>query len=77
MKANIYNGLVQLKKYRFPLELPLSATQLFERSLIEFVQRLFTNIVKWRELNKGGHFVALEEPQLVSEMIHDFFSELK
>jgi pimeloyl-ACP methyl ester carboxylesterase len=65
------------QKIQVPFGVALSATQLFERPPIEFVQRLFTNIVKWRELNKGGHFVALEEPQLVSEMIHDFFIELK
>jgi len=59
-----------------PFGAALSATQLFERPPIEYVRRFFTNIIKWKELHAGGHFVALEEPELISRTIQEFFDEL-
>lgn len=34
------------------------------------------NIVRWTEMPRGGHFAAMEEPQLLLEDIRAFFSEL-
>jgi len=35
------------------------------------------NIIRWRELPRGGHFPAMEEPQLLAEDICDFFRMLR
>lgn len=35
------------------------------------------NIVRWTEMPQGGHFAALEEPELLLEDIRAFFRELK
>jgi epoxide hydrolase len=34
------------------------------------------NIVRWVDLDRGGHFLALEEPQLLAEELGTFFSEV-
>jgi epoxide hydrolase len=34
------------------------------------------NIVRWVDLDRGGHFLALEEPQLLVDEIRTFFSGL-
>lgn len=31
------------------------------------------NIVQWREHDRGGHFAALEEPELLAQDLRDFF----
>lgn len=59
-----------------PLGVSLTATQSHERPPKEYVERLFPNIVFWKELNTGGHFVATENPQLVAKHIQEFFNML-
>jgi len=31
------------------------------------------NVQRWTEMSKGGHFAALEEPQLLAEEVRAFF----
>ena len=35
------------------------------------------NIVRWREMKAGGHFAAMEEPQLFAEDVCAFFSTVR
>ena len=35
------------------------------------------NIVRWTEMPKGGHFAALEEPDLLVDDVRAFFGELR
>ena len=49
----------------FPKEIP--------RISRRWAERRFTNIVQWREHERGGHFAALEQPQLVIADIRDLF----
>ncbi|KKO53640.1 epoxide hydrolase family protein [Paenibacillus sp. DMB20] len=62
---------------RVPHGVSLTATQAHERPPREYVERLFPNIVSWEELNKGGHFIAAEDPRLVADHIRTFFRRLK
>jgi pimeloyl-ACP methyl ester carboxylesterase len=41
----------------------------------EFAER-FYNIRSWTEMPRGGHFLAMEEPQLLADDIRKFFSSL-
>jgi pimeloyl-ACP methyl ester carboxylesterase len=41
-----------------------------------FVERLY-NVVRWTEMPRGGHFAAIEEPQLVADDIEAFFARLE
>ena len=40
----------------------------------EFAERSY-NVRRWTEMPRGGHFAALEEPQLLAEDIRAFFRE--
>jgi pimeloyl-ACP methyl ester carboxylesterase len=60
-----------------PLGVALTATQPTERPPREYVERLFTDIRHWIELPRGGHFIALEEPELVAASLRDFFRPLR
>ncbi len=47
-----------------------------ERPPREFAERSY-NVQRWTEMPRGGHFAALEEPQLLAEDIRAFFRELR
>jgi pimeloyl-ACP methyl ester carboxylesterase len=42
----------------------------------EFAERSY-NIHRWTEMPRGGHFAALEEPELLVDDIRAFFRELR
>jgi pimeloyl-ACP methyl ester carboxylesterase len=52
----------------FPKELPRPPRSLAERGL---------NIVRWTEMPRGGHFAAMEQPELLAEDVRAFFRELR
>jgi pimeloyl-ACP methyl ester carboxylesterase len=52
---------------KFPNELPTPPRSYIEKSF---------NIQRWTELSKGGHFAAMEQPQLLADDITAFFAEL-
>ena len=62
---------------RVPTGVALTATQPFERPPREYHERLFPDTRRWAELGRGGHFVALEEPELLAEHIRTFFRPLR
>jgi pimeloyl-ACP methyl ester carboxylesterase len=62
---------------RVPLEVSLTAAQSFERPPREYVERLYPDIRRWIELPRGGHFIALEETELLAEVICAFFRPLR
>ncbi|OZB90124.1 epoxide hydrolase family protein [Paenibacillus sp. XY044] len=43
----------------------------------EWAERTYTNIQRWTELPRGGHFAAFEEPELLAEEIRAFFRPLR
>jgi pimeloyl-ACP methyl ester carboxylesterase len=53
---------------RFPRELPTPPRSWVERSF---------NVARWTEMPKGGHFAAMEQPQLLAEDIRAFFRPLR
>ena len=40
-----------------------------------YVERLF-NLVHWTEMEKGGHFAALEQPSSLIKDIQDFYKKV-
>ena len=40
-----------------------------------YVNRIF-NVVRWTKMPKGGHFAALEEPELLIKDIKSFFKKI-
>jgi pimeloyl-ACP methyl ester carboxylesterase len=51
--------------------------QAIERPPREHVERVWADLRQWDELERGGHFVALEEPELLVESIRRFFRPLR
>jgi pimeloyl-ACP methyl ester carboxylesterase len=52
----------------FPREIPIPPRELAERGL---------NIARWTTMPRGGHFAAMEQPQLLAEDVQAFFRELR
>jgi len=42
----------------------------------EWAERFF-NVQRWTEMPSGGHFAALEEPELLAYEIREFFRPLR
>ena len=53
--------------------IPARRPQLAARSL---AARTFTDIRRWTRMSKGGHFAALEQPELLAADIIAFFAGL-
>jgi len=68
-----------LPKENLPLKVP-TAVALFPKEYLEwaprsYVERIY-NIQRWTEMPKGGHFAALEQPDLLVKDIRDFVKSL-
>jgi len=69
-----------LPKEDLPLKVP-TAVALFPKEYLEwaprsYVERIY-NIQRWTEMPKGGHFAALEQPDLLVKDIREFAKNLK
>ncbi|HZP86541.1 MAG TPA: epoxide hydrolase [Burkholderiales bacterium] len=42
-----------------------------------FAQKMYTNIQRWTTQKKGGHFAALEQPEVLAHEIREFFRPLR
>lgn len=47
--------------------------ELGQRAPREWVERVYTDIRHWTEFDHGGHFLALEEPELLAADLREFF----
>jgi microsomal epoxide hydrolase len=61
------------------IEVP-TGVAIFSKDLVpaprQFAERFF-NVQRWIEMPRGGHFAALEEPELLAEDIRAFFRPLR
>ena len=69
-----------LPKEDLPLKVP-TAVALFPKEYLEwaprsYVERIY-NVQRWTEMPKGGHFAALEQPDLLVKDISEFAKSLK
>jgi len=69
-----------LPKEDLPLKVP-TAVALFPKEYLEwaprsYVERIY-NVQRWTEMPKGGHFAALEQPDLLVKDIREFAKFLK
>jgi pimeloyl-ACP methyl ester carboxylesterase len=42
-------------------------------ALLQAWAERFFNVKRWTEMPKGGHFAALEEPELLAQDMREFF----
>ena len=52
----------------FPKEIAMPPRELAERGL---------NITRWTVMPRGGHFAAMEQPELLAQDIREFFHTLR
>ncbi len=69
-----------LPREHLPLKVP-TAVALFPKEYLEwapksYVERIY-NIKRWTEMPKGGHFAALEQPDLLVKDIREFAKLIK
>jgi pimeloyl-ACP methyl ester carboxylesterase len=43
----------------------------------EWIERAYADLKRFTEMPKGGHFAAMEEPELLAEDIRSFFLPLR
>ena len=65
-----------------PLEIELPvAVSAFPREILptprKWAERNFKNLIHWGEMDKGGHFAAWEQPELLSEEVRTGFRSLR
>ena len=64
---------------RQPSTTPMGVA-VFPRELARGVRRLAerkANIVHWAEFDRGGHFAAMEEPDLLLQDVREFFRRFR
>ena len=77
--ARLYWESIDIFKETPRVKVPMGAS-IFPKEIIRtsrrFAERVYTNIIYWNELNKGGHFAAFEKPQLFVEEVQNCFREI-
>lgn len=63
-----------------PIDMPVGCSifpkEIF-RSSRRWAQKRFSNLIHWNELEHGGHFAALEQPELFVQELRTCFSTLR
>jgi pimeloyl-ACP methyl ester carboxylesterase len=63
---------------RTPIDVPVGVTTTIEEPLPRSLsERLYRDIRQWREPGVGGHFMAMEQPDLLARDLRDFFAQLR
>ena len=63
------------KRIKVPAGVALFPAEMSEWPPKSYVERIF-NIKQWTKMNKGGHFAALEQPNLLVEDIRNFIRSI-
>jgi pimeloyl-ACP methyl ester carboxylesterase len=63
-----------------PINIPVGCSifpkEIF-RSSRRWAEKRFSNLIHWNELERGGHFAALEQPELFLQEVRSCFSALR
>jgi pimeloyl-ACP methyl ester carboxylesterase len=63
-----------------PIAMPVGCS-IFPREIFRcsrrWAEKRFSNLIHWNELDRGGHFAAMEQPALFVEEIRNCFSALR
>lgn len=63
-----------------PIDMPVSCS-IFPREIFRsskrWAEKRFTNLVYWNDLDQGGHFAALEQPELFIEEVRKGFRPMR
>ncbi len=59
------------------IEVPAAVAAFNEHWPREWVERAYADLRRFTEMPRGGHFAAMEEPELLAEDIRSFFRPLR
>lgn len=80
MKAGAMRWTTEAAKGWLGSDRTPAAFAIFPKDIVtpprEWAER-FYNVQRWTEMDRGGHFAALEEPQLLAQNIREFFRPLR
>lgn len=71
VKLGMSQGVVD-----FPVGLSIFPKEIF-RTPRSWADKTYPNLIHWNELDKGGHFAALEQPMLFTQELRDCFSKVR
>ncbi|BBY22154.1 epoxide hydrolase family protein [Mycobacterium stomatepiae] len=74
--ANIYYEVAHARQRPTPSRVPTAVANFAEDMGIRRYAERWHNIVRWNDFDAGGHFAALETPELLVRDIGQFFSSL-
>lgn len=62
------------------IDVPMGYTE-FPKEILRpprsLAEKMYSNIRRWTRMPKGGHFAALEQPELLAQEIREFFRPLR
>jgi pimeloyl-ACP methyl ester carboxylesterase len=64
------------ERIRVPTGVALT-TEAVQRAPREWVERRYTDVRHWTEFPRGGHFLALEDPELLARDLRTFFRRFR
>jgi pimeloyl-ACP methyl ester carboxylesterase len=64
------------ERIRVPTGVALT-TEAVQRAPRAWVERRYTDLRHWTEFSRGGHFIALEQPELLAADLRAFFRQLR
>ena len=64
------------KKINVPTGVALFPAEMSEWPPRSYVERIF-NVKHWTEMSSGGHFAALEQPEMLVKDIRNFIKKIK
>jgi len=80
MNAGALTWIIEMLKQWVGSSTVPAGFAIFPRDLLspprEWAERFF-NVARWTEMPRGGHFAAMEEPELLAEDIRAFFRPLR
>ena len=63
-----------------PIDIPVGCS-IFPREIFRssrrWAQKRFSNLIHWNELDRGGHFAALEQPEIFLDEVRTCFRSLR
>jgi pimeloyl-ACP methyl ester carboxylesterase len=75
--ANLYYEVKHSGEWPAPSGVPTGVAVFAEDIAIRRYAEQSNNIVRWSEFDRGGHFAALEAPDLLIADVRDFFRPLR
>jgi pimeloyl-ACP methyl ester carboxylesterase len=75
--GNIYYEAMHSRNWPTPSPVPTAVANFAEDIAIRRFAEGTNNITRWTEFDRGGHFAAMEVPELLSADVRAFFADLR